>query len=54
MWRMQHDHWNYKDVMQEMVNNGFLVHLAGPEEPYLQSLMDKWLDKKQVPSSTSP
>jgi protein tyrosine phosphatase (PTP) superfamily phosphohydrolase (DUF442 family) len=41
MWRVQHDHWTSYDAMQEMLKYGYLVHLAGPEEPLVRS----WLYK---------
>jgi protein tyrosine phosphatase (PTP) superfamily phosphohydrolase (DUF442 family) len=41
MWRIQHDHWSSHDAMQEMFKYGYLIHLAGPEEPRVRS----WLTK---------
>jgi protein tyrosine phosphatase (PTP) superfamily phosphohydrolase (DUF442 family) len=43
MWRIRHDHWSNHDAMQEMFKYGYLIHLAGPEEPRLRD----WLTKMQ-------
>jgi protein tyrosine phosphatase (PTP) superfamily phosphohydrolase (DUF442 family) len=46
MWRVQHDHWNSYDALQEMLKYGYLIHLAGPEESRVRS----WLNKLESPA----